>query len=103
MRSEKFMHMKLLGILLFYPNSLCFSLSVNPELTKLPSESLLVNGLSATDPRPFFVNISIDSGKTFCGGSIITAHWILTAAHCLSEFDSKESLCSNFSVSVGLF
>ena len=62
---------------------------MSPEITKVPIKSFIINGMDATDPRPFFVNISIDNGIRFCGGSIIAAHWILTTAHCLMEFDSK--------------
>ena len=69
--------------------SIHLSLSKNPERTKAPIKSFIINGMDATDPRPFFVNISIDDGIRFCGGSIIAAYWILTTAHCLMEFDSK--------------
>lgn len=34
---------------------------------------------------PFIVSVNF-RGSHFCGGSIITAEWVLSAAHCLYEY-----------------
>lgn len=49
-------------------------------------DSRIVGGTNADRKTwPFIVSLSY-RGSHFCGGSIITAEWVLSAAHCLYEY-----------------
>lgn len=50
----------------------------------------ILNGTPADiEDYPFKVSLRI-YGEFFCGGSVITSQWVLTAAHCLEQgFDPK--------------
>uniref|UniRef100_A0A8C1R7S8 chymotrypsin n=1 Tax=Cyprinus carpio TaxID=7962 RepID=A0A8C1R7S8_CYPCA len=41
----------------------------------------IINGNEAT-PWPWQVSIQTSRGEHFCGGSLISTNWVLTAAHC---------------------
>lgn len=52
--------------------------SVEDESTRI------VGGSPASDGQaPYQVSLQDGAGRHFCGGSIISANWIVTAAHCL--------------------
>ncbi|OXU23552.1 hypothetical protein TSAR_008885 [Trichomalopsis sarcophagae] len=48
------------------------------------SKRQIIGGTTALDGSfPYQVSLRLESGNHFCGGSIISQWWILTAAHCL--------------------
>ena len=51
----------------------------------------VVNGLNAqVGEYPWMVSLKL-RGEHFCGGTLISAKWIMTAAHCVLKYDSTFS------------
>ncbi|KAK7145256.1 hypothetical protein R3I94_011379 [Phoxinus phoxinus] len=60
------------------------SLMLNPRI---------VGGNDATEGSwPWMVGLNYDTGEHFCGGSLITNKWVLTAAHCVKGKDKSKLL-----------
>lgn len=57
------------------------ALAVAGSLT--PSHAIVGGTAAAEGAYPFMAAITDASGFQYCGGSVISANWVLTAAHCM--------------------
>ncbi|KAJ2654633.1 hypothetical protein IW148_006315, partial [Coemansia sp. RSA 1199] len=56
----------------------------------------VIGGMQATEGMfPFMVHLYKD-GSPYCGGTLIDAEWVLTAAHCVAQADGNSSGAGSF-------
>lgn len=75
----------ILSVFLLAVASASITRSPAAKLRDLLPESRIVGGsLASAGQFPYQVGLSLSDGKSswWCGGSIIAANWIITAAHC---------------------
>ena len=64
-------------------------------LTASPAHAIIGGNATTADAHPYYVRIgkSVGGSKVndgHCGGSVISAEWILTAAHCVDDMQVSE-------------
>lgn len=79
---------KLLAACFLFPAVLISALSWSATISYETPETLIIGGTTSTEAYPWMV--SIQKGYHFCGGVLIAADWVMTAAHCLDDKTPEE-------------
>jgi hypothetical protein len=104
---------------IYYPDTTLYSLCLNgepiilintnigygdhfyPFFTGVKEEQNKITGGINADIADFPWQVFYESGNYFCGGSIISENWVVTAAHCTKNDNGTSIPASQMSVKVG--
>jgi trypsin len=62
--------------------ALAISAASAAQVRELPSHNFRIVGGTPATPHEFPWTVDVRRGSHYCGGSVINANWIVTAAHC---------------------
>ncbi|XP_041983691.1 trypsin, alkaline C-like [Aricia agestis] len=88
------------GLIVVFIGAVCAENALVAELSSDPNSRIIGGAPTTIEKYPFIVQV-LYQGQLACGGSLLSAHHVLTAAHCFVAADGTVVSPALFSVRVG--